>query len=74
MENNTTKARQTGTLVTLSEGDDLPWMLTCEEHSGCCEFESKRQAIYFRSSPIDWCEWCADNWRGTEFAGPVPGN
>jgi hypothetical protein len=58
MTSNTTRARQTGTLVTLTEGDDLPWMLTCETHELCCEFETKREAIDFRSSPIDWCEEC----------------
>lgn len=54
----TTKARQTGTYVTLCEGDDLPWMLSCESHQLCCEFGTKREAIYFRSSPADWCEDC----------------
>jgi len=59
----TTKARQTGTLVTLEIGDDLPWMLVCEDHKLSCEFETKREAIYFRSSPINWCEECANIWR-----------
>ena len=59
----TTKARQTGALITLCEGDDLPWMLVCETHDGiCCEFETKREAIYFRSSPADWCEKCGCEW------------
>lgn len=56
------KARQTGTHITLCEGDDLPWMLIREEHDGCCEFETKREAISFRSSPLDWCEGCMGNW------------
>lgn len=62
--NTTTKARQTGTLVTLDTGDDLPWMLVCEDHDLCCEFETKREAVYHRSSPIDWCEECANIWFG----------
>jgi hypothetical protein len=65
----TTRARQTGTLVTLCCGDDLPWMLVCEQHEYCCEFDTKRGALLFRSSPIDWCEDCADAWRnGQEVA------
>ena len=38
----TTRARATGTLVTICAGDDLPWMLICEEHGGCCEVHTKR--------------------------------
>lgn len=60
MSGTRTKARQTGTYVWMEEGDDLAWMLTCEEHDLCCEFDTKREAVSFRSSPIDWCEECAD--------------
>lgn len=70
----TTRARKTGTLVTLCKGDDLPWMLICEEHSGCCEFETKREALWHRADPESFCEWCNDIRRGTDYAGPVPGN
>lgn len=60
----TTQARQNGSLITLCEGDGLPWMLVCETHDGyCCEFETKTEAIRFRSSPIDWCEQCASEAR-----------
>jgi hypothetical protein len=58
---NTTRARSTGTLVTLCEGDDLPWMLICEEHAGCMEFQTKREAQSARSEPDNWCEWCMGN-------------
>ncbi len=61
----TTRARSTGTLVTLCEGDDLPWMLICEEHAGCMEFHTKREAQSARSAPDEWCEWCM----GTETEG-----
>lgn len=54
----TTRARSTGTHVTLQRGDDLPWMLVCDEHSGCCEFETKREALSARSEPESWCPWC----------------
>lgn len=57
----TTRARSTGTLVTLCEGDDLPWMLICEEHAGCMEFQTKREALSARSEPDNWCEWCMGN-------------
>lgn len=57
----TTRARSTGTHVTLERGDDLPWMLICDEHSGCMEFESKRAAQSARSQPDTWCEWCMGN-------------
>lgn len=57
----TTRARSTGTHVTLERGDDLPWMLICEEHSGCMEFESKRAALSARPYPDTWCEWCMGN-------------
>jgi hypothetical protein len=55
-----TKARETGTYVYLMEGDDLPWMLVCDAHDMCCEFDTKAQAIDFRSAPTQWCEDCAN--------------
>jgi hypothetical protein len=58
----TTKARQTGTLVTLTTGDDAAWMLTCEKHDLCCQFDSKREARSFAASPIEWCQGCGDEW------------
>jgi len=58
---NTTRARSTGTLVTLCEGDDLPWMLICEKHAGCMEFQTKREALSARPEPDNWCEWCMGN-------------
>lgn len=68
----TTKARQTGTHVTLEAGNarfgGRYWMLICDEHAEYCDFKTKRQAIHFRSSPIDWCEECRDNWRNTNNA------
>jgi hypothetical protein len=60
-EQDTTRARSTGTHVTLERGDDLPWMLICDEHSGCMEFETKRAAQSARSQPDTWCEWCMGN-------------
>jgi hypothetical protein len=54
----TTRARSTGTHVTLEPGDDLRWMLICEEHGGCCEFHTKREALAHRSEPENWCEDC----------------
>ena len=57
----TTRARATGTLVTICAGDDLPWMLICEEHGGCCEVHTKREALWHRSAPDEWCEWCMGN-------------
>jgi hypothetical protein len=41
-------------------------MLVCETHDYCCEFPTKREAVYFRSSPIDWCEDCANEWHTAE--------
>lgn len=58
----TTKARQTGTLITMTVGDTESWMLTCEKHDVCCEFYTKREARSFAASPIDWCEGCGDEW------------
>lgn len=58
----TTTSRQTGTSVTLTPGDDLPWMLVCEEHDRCCEFHTKREAQRFAATPADWCEDCGDAW------------
>ena len=60
-KSDTTRARSTGTLVTLCEGDDLPWMLICEEHAGCMEFETKAEAQAHRPHPDTWCEWCMGN-------------
>jgi len=60
-KSDTTRARSTGTHVTLERGDDLPWMLICDEHSGCMEFESKRAALSARPYPDTWCEWCMGN-------------
>ena len=60
----TTRARSTGTLVTLERGDDLPWMLVCDEHDSCVEFETKTEARAHRSEPEGWCETCAANLYG----------
>lgn len=57
----TTRARSTGTHVTLERGDDLPWMLICDEHSGCMEFHTKAEAQAHRPHPDTWCEWCMGN-------------
>lgn len=56
----TRKNRQTGTLITVEPSDngDGLWTCICEEHGLCCDFDNKRQAIYFSASPVDWCEAC----------------
>lgn len=59
-ESDTTRARSTGTYVTLCEGDDLPWMLVCEAHHYCVEFQTKTEARAHRSEPEGWCEDCHD--------------
>ncbi len=60
-KSDTTRARTTGTHVTLERGDDLPWMLICDEHSGCVEFHTKAEAQAHRPYPETWCEWCMGN-------------
>lgn len=57
--NTTTKSRETKTLVTLTEADSgFGFMLVCEEHGLCCEFDTKSLALSFRPYPSEWCEEC----------------
>jgi hypothetical protein len=63
MQTTTRRNRQTGTRVTLDCGDDLRYVLICEDHDRVCEFATKSEAQSFAASPIDWCEDC-----GTQFA------
>ena len=62
------KARQTGTYVGvyrsaeagLDDGDGAtPWTTVCEEHSQTLACESRKQALYFASAPLDWCQDCS---------------
>ena len=50
--------RQTGTHITLDWGDDLMYLLLCEEHDRACEFATLSEAKSFAASPADWCEEC----------------
>jgi hypothetical protein len=59
MSSITRRNRQTGTRITMDCGDDLGFMLICEDHDRCCEFATKTEATAFSASPIDWCEDCA---------------
>lgn len=60
----TTRARSTGTLVTVCESDPgeieegLPWMTICEEHGGCVCHETLAVARSWASAPEGWCEDC----------------
>ena len=51
--------RQTGTWISVDNGDDFSWLLICEDHDRCCEFPTLVEARAFAASPIDWCQDCA---------------
>ena len=61
-------ARQTGTQVTIGSADDLGlddcdgetrWYTICEKHGTAIGHRTKRLAVSFGSSPMDFCEFCA---------------
>lgn len=69
----TTKARQTGTEVTLGSAQELglddcdgetAWYTICEKHLIAIGHHTKRLAVSFSSVPKEWCEFCAtpDDW------------
>lgn len=63
----TTRARETGTLVTTAHADDLGldaddgrtrWYNVCEEHASCVGHASLALARSFAAVPSEWCEEC----------------
>jgi hypothetical protein len=59
--NTTTKARETGTLVsvydTIIDGEEV-WVTYCEEHGQSVDHPTKSLAIRHRSNPTGWCSEC----------------
>jgi hypothetical protein len=54
----TTRNKQTKTLITLFNESGI-WILNCDDHDQCCEFDSKRQALECRPYPSNFCTDCA---------------
>lgn len=62
----TTRARRTGTLVTVCESDQgeiddgIPWMTICDEHGSCVCHPTLAVARSWASQPDTWCEECRE--------------
>jgi hypothetical protein len=53
----TRKNRITGTRLSgWNEGG--VWVVNCDDHDQCCEFDSKRAAIRFSAAPHNFCTTC----------------
>lgn len=61
--NTTTRARETGTLVsvydTIMDGEEV-WVTYCEEHGQSVDHPTKSLAISHRAYPTGWCSECFD--------------
>jgi hypothetical protein len=75
--NTTTRARETGTLVsvydTINDGEEV-WVTYCEEHGQSVDHQTKSLAIRHRSNPTGWCSECyasAPNPERREFSVSV---
>lgn len=55
----TTTNRETKTQIEMWQ-DSEGWTLNCADHDQCCEFDTKREALEFRSAPSNFCSDCAD--------------
>ena len=57
--NTTTRNRKTGSQITLINDGEL-WILNCDSHEQCCEFDTLREVKIFRAAPENFCSACAD--------------